>query len=129
MIYVYELRVGERVIDAGVSNNVKTRLRQHTQTRNGKYYGRKDITIHTVSEWPTRKLAMKEEGRVKISHGLKWTEDIGRKNSRILTMEIAREIRTKYKPRVYTRKMLMQEYNVSEGVIKGIVNNVYYMDV
>ena len=128
MVYVYELRVGEKVIDVGVSNNIKIRLRQHTQTRTGKYYGRTDITIHPVSEVPTGKLAMKEEGRVKISHGFEWTEDSGRKNSRILTMEMAREIRAKYKPRIYTRKMLMQEYNVHEHVIKGIVQNVYYKD-
>ena len=79
MVYVYELRVGERVIDVGVSKDLQRRFIEHTQKKPqkkscGKYYGRTDITIHPVSEWPTRKLAMKEEGRVKLSHGFEWTE-------------------------------------------------------
>lgn len=79
MVYVYELRVGERVIDVGVSKDLERRIHEHINKRPnkkscGKYYGRTDITIHQVSEWPTRKLAFKEEGRLKLSYGFEWNE-------------------------------------------------------
>lgn len=38
-----------------------------------------------------------------------------------LTNDIVLEIRSKFKPRVYTRKKLSLEYNVSEATIKDVV--------
>lgn len=43
-----------------------------------------------------------------------------------LTAEQANEIRTKYKPRCYTRKQLAAEYGVSEGTIKDVIKGRYY---
>jgi hypothetical protein len=44
----------------------------------------------------------------------------------VLTTEQANEIRTKYKPRHYTRKQLAAEYGVSEGTIKDVISGRYY---
>ena len=44
----------------------------------------------------------------------------------LLTPEQANEVREKYLPRHYTRKMLAEEYGVSEGTIKDILRGRYY---
>lgn len=44
----------------------------------------------------------------------------------LLTPEQASEVREKYLPRHYTRKMLAEEYGVSEGTIKDILRGRYY---
>jgi len=43
-----------------------------------------------------------------------------------LTTEQAEEIRSKYKPRKYTRLQLAAEYGVSEGTIKDVIASRYY---
>ena len=138
MVYVYELRVGERVIDVGMSNNLERRLHEHTNKRPnkqscGKYYGRTDITIHQVSEWPTRKLAFKEEGILKESYGFEHTESNFGKHvhysARTLTMEIARELRSKYVFKKNTCKMLAKEYNTTYKVVYDIIKHRTYIDV
>jgi hypothetical protein len=43
-----------------------------------------------------------------------------------LTREQANEIREKFTPRVYTRKMLAEEFGVSEGTVKDILAGRYY---
>ena len=46
--------------------------------------------------------------------------------SRKLTLQQADKIRRKYKPRVYTREMLAEEYGVSVSTIKSILKHQYY---
>ena len=46
-------------------------------------------------------------------------EEVG--NSKLKEFEVL-EIRNKFQPRVYTRKILAKEYNVSEHTIKDVVN-------
>ena len=45
---------------------------------------------------------------------------------RALTLEQAREIRSKFIPRVYTRKMLAAEFGVSEATIKVVLSGSRY---
>ena len=40
-----------------------------------------------------------------------------------LTEQDVLEIRKKFKPRIYTQKMLSDEFNVSIGTIKRIIQN------
>lgn len=55
-----------------------------------------------------------------ISRNAPWT--IGENNiNSILTEADVIEIRNKFRPRVYTRKMLAQEYGVKESTIKDVV--------
>jgi hypothetical protein len=42
------------------------------------------------------------------------------------TFQQADEIRCKYKPRIYTREMLAEEYGVSLSTIKSILKHQYY---
>ena len=128
MVQVYELRSGSIVEYVGVSKNkLEYRLRDHTKCRGytkGKFYGRTDLTIHAVSQWPTRKEALKEEGRLKLSYGLEWTETI----NRTTTMEIAREIKSKYIFRKYTYRMLAQDYNLTYSTVKNICQGRTYKE-
>lgn len=82
MIQVYELRVGERVIDVGVTGRaIEHRLYEHT-CKSGRWPNRTDITIHAVSQWPTLSRAMQEEGRLKLHYGFEWTEMNGAGNQK-----------------------------------------------
>tara|TARA_R110000803_G_C11707769_1_gene286456 strand:- start:40 stop:462 length:423 start_codon:yes stop_codon:yes gene_type:complete len=139
MIYVYELRNSTEVVEyVGVSKNPNNRLYDHTISKpsltsgHGKFYGRTDLTVHSVSQWPTRKIAMKEEKRVKISYGMVWGEGLGGtascKNMRVLTKDIAEEIRSKYIPKIYHMRMLAEEYNVSKTTVQRILENLTYMN-
>ena len=51
---------------------------------------------------------------------------ISNRNKRTISWEHVLEIRSKYKPRVYTRKMLALEYNTTDPVIKSIVERKSY---
>ena len=44
----------------------------------------------------------------------------------VLTLEQADEIREKFVPWKYTRKMLAEEYGVSEGTVRDVLRNRYY---
>ena len=48
------------------------------------------------------------------------------RNKRTIPWEHVLEIRAKYKPRVYTRKMLAVEYNTTNNVIKSIIERSSY---
>ena len=57
--------------------------------------------------------------------GIKGSETTNR-NKRTIPWEHVLEIRAKYKPRVYTRKMLSKEYNATDNVIKSIIERTSY---
>ena len=123
---VYELRSGSKVEYVGQTKNLlKYRLVDHAQKRRGKFYGRTDLTIHALSKWPTRKEALLEEGRVKLSHGMPWHEW---NRCKTTTFDIAEEIRSKYIPHKYTAQILAKEYNLTVNVIYGILNNKTYTE-
>ena len=138
MIHVYTLRDTTGIIYVGVSGNLNTRLYHHTVPKpnkagHGKFHGRRDITIHLESSYTERKVALKEEKRLKLELGMVWGEAIsGRtncKNMRVLTKDIAEEIRSKYIPKIYHMKMLAEEYNVSKSTVQRILENKTYMNV
>lgn len=52
-----------------------------------------------------------------------------KRNKSSLTEQIVFEIKEKYKPWKYTRKMLAQEYNVSEATIKNIIQNRSWKEI
>ena len=139
MFSVYELRSGSKVEYVGYTNNTVNRLKAHTlhkhtpnRSNRGLFYGRTDITIHTMSQWPTRKEAYKEEARLKIHHGFEPTEcttgSKSCKRQRVLTIEQAEEIKSKYIPRVFTQTMLAKEYNVHRNTICRILYDVTYQE-
>ena len=129
MVYVYELRDNTGVIYVGVTVNLEGRLYHHKK-KNGKFTGRTDITIHEMSAWPTRKLARKEEGRLKLFHGFEWTEiQTAKRNckaQRVLTIKDANDIRSKYIPNIYSMSTLSKEYNVSKSTVQRILENLTY---
>ena len=57
--------------------------------------------------------------------GIKGAETTNR-NKRTIQWDHVLEIRAKYKPKVYTRKMLAVEYNTTDNVIKSIVERTSY---
>ena len=67
--------------------------------------------------------AWKREYSVK---GGKLGAETTNRNKRTITWEHVLEIRAKYKPRVYTRKMLCKEYNATDNVIKSIIERTSY---
>ena len=73
---------------------------------------------------------MELEGKLKISHGLEWTERTDQRNiedrNRKLTQDQAEEIRSKYVPRKYSMMTLADEYAVSYTTIKQIINGDTY---
>ena len=77
--YVYEIKDDSgKTVDVGVTYRPETRMYQHTKVKPGngmgRHYGRDDISMVIACEYPTRKEANKEEGRLKLEHGLDWTE-------------------------------------------------------
>ena len=138
--YVYELRNSENQVEyVGYTSKIsghRNRFYQHTRVRpghsgNGKFYGRTDITMHVIHETQSKKEALLLEGRLKLSHGLEWTErspmPISLRN-RKLTQDQAETIRSKYIPRKYTMKALADEYGVSQGAIRNVLVNKTYLD-
>ena len=73
--------------------------------------------------WKTVLIAQNEETNFKKSNTTK-----GRPNDwqRVLTFEIAEEIRGKYLPKKYSMYKLSVEYNVSVATINRIVHNLMY---
>jgi len=49
------------------------------------------------------------------------------KSKRLITFDIAQEIRSKYIPHKYTTKMLSKEYNIKETTIKALLQGRSYM--
>ena len=138
--YVYELRNSENQVEyVGYTSKItghRNRFYQHTRVRpghsgNGLFYGRTDITMHVVHETQSKKEALLLEGRLKLSHGLEWTErnpmPISLRNRKLTNVHV-REIRSKYAPRKYTIQKLADEYNVSYSAIYQILTNKSYLD-
>ena len=48
------------------------------------------------------------------------------RNKRTVSWDIVLEIRSKYKPKKYTRRMLCKEYNLTDNVVKSIIENRSY---
>jgi len=129
---VYELRSENKVEYVGVtSNTLENRLYDHVKL-SGKFPNRHDITIHEVSQWPTKKEAFTEETRLKISHGMPPTELLQRreagKSARITTIEIAREIKSKYIPYKYSYETLAKEYNIRPSTVRLICQSRTYQE-
>ena len=57
--------------------------------------------------------------------GIKGAETTNR-NKRTVPWDIVLEIRSKYKPKIYTRKMIMKEYNLTDNVAKSIIERRSY---
>jgi predicted GIY-YIG superfamily endonuclease len=73
--YTYELINFLGTIEyVGQSYRPEYRFRQHTLTKSGKFFGRQDLYLHVVAEYPTRKEALLAEGQLKAEHHLEWTE-------------------------------------------------------
>jgi predicted GIY-YIG superfamily endonuclease len=71
---VYELRSGSKVEYVGyTTNTLSNRLYDHVK-RSGGFPNRKDLTIHEVSNWPTKKEALTEELRLKAYYQMDVTE-------------------------------------------------------
>ena len=138
MVHVYELRTESNVEYVGISKNLDGRLYQHTKKKyrpasgEGLFNGRTDLTIHSVSQWPTRSLALLEETKVKRSHGIQPTEFLQRskagKSCRLTTYQLAQEIKSKYIPRKYTHQMLANEYNLTLSTVAAICRGKTYLE-
>ena len=78
--YVYTLQSTDGGIEyVGETTQPKIRFRQHIKWKpgndgHGKFYGRTDLTMHTVEEFDNRKEALALEGRLKLENGLEWSE-------------------------------------------------------
>tara|TARA_R110001632_G_C11069260_1_gene387086 strand:+ start:95 stop:514 length:420 start_codon:yes stop_codon:yes gene_type:complete len=138
MYTVYELRtILGKLEYFGYSKNINAkwgRLYQHTKKKQGLFYGREDLVLNELKTFATRKEAGQEEGRLKLLHGMEWTEkEVGRRNgltggikNRKITMEEAIEIRSKYIPRKNSYVKLAKEYNISKSSIVRITKNMSY---
>ena len=137
--YVYELRNSEHQVEyVGYTTKPtgrRNRFYQHTRVRpnhsgNGKFYGRTDLTFNVVYVTQDKEEAKKLEGKVKLSHGLEWSERTDQRNinnrNRKLTQAQAQEIRSKYIPRTYTMMRLADEYGVSYKTVQCIIKNEIY---
>jgi hypothetical protein len=81
--YVYELINFMGTFEyVGETYRPKFRMNSHTKikpsttgkNREGKFYGRQDLIMNIVSEFDNRKDALELEGKLKLSHGMQWTE-------------------------------------------------------
>ena len=137
--YLYELRNDDDQVEyVGYTTKIsgyRSRFNQHTRIRpghngSGKFYKRTDIRFCIVDQTLCKKEAMELEGKLKLSHGLEWTERTDQRNiedrNRKLTQDQAEEIRSKYVPRKYSMMTLADEYAVSYGSIKQIINGDTY---
>ncbi len=137
--YVYELRNLEHQVEyVGYTTKITgrgNRLYQHTRVQpghngSGKFYGRTDITLDVVYETLCKKEARELEGKVKLSHGLEWSERTDQRNinnrNRKLTQDQAETIRSKYVSRKYTMQKLAEEYGVSYKTVHNIIKNEIY---
>jgi len=76
-------------------------------------------------EWCTRQENIQHSIENNLQYVLKG-EEIG--NSKLTEKEVL-EIRSKFKPRVVTRKILSKEYGVSEATIKEVVNRITWKHI
>lgn len=137
--YLYEMIDLYGTVEyVGYSCNPKFRMYQHTRMKNvdgnghGRFYGRSDLSMVIVSEFPTRKEAAQAEIALKKEYGMPPTEALCGINSAIkmrqLTMDQAREIRSKWVPYKYTLRQLEKEYGISRGAIAKIIKNITYLE-
>jgi hypothetical protein len=78
---VYELinSIGKVEWIGETSRELKQRFHEHvnkkpTSSGIGKFYGRTDLIINQVNSFDNRKDALEFEGKLKLQHGLEWTE-------------------------------------------------------
>ncbi len=86
-------------------------------------YDNADKSYFKTEEWRKRK------SEVAKSQDLTLFNLAGRKNGkahRNITFEQAQEIRSKWKFRVYTSKMLAKEYGITNSAVKAILQNRTY---
>ena len=137
--YLYEMIDLYGTVEyVGYSCNPKFRMYQHTRMKNvdgnghGRFYGRSDLSMVIVSEFPTRKEAAQAEIALKKEYGMPPTEALcgihAALTLRQLTIEQAKEIRSKWVPYKYSKKRLSDEYGVSIGSIDKIVKNITYIE-
>lgn len=145
MKYVYELKDGNnQVVYVGITNNPKSRLRQHTRVKpahygNGKFYGRTDITIEVVAGPMPRLEALEIENELQKQYGLvtdrqrrrsaveKNRAKIDLEKRRLLTYEDADKIRELYATGMYSQTELGEQFGVYQPVIYHIENNKTYV--
>jgi predicted GIY-YIG superfamily endonuclease len=79
--YVYVLMNEYGTVEyVGYSKNLKQRFDNHTKSKpeyrngNGKFYGRTDLIMEVIKEFPTKKEAEEYEGELKLQLGFEWTE-------------------------------------------------------
>lgn len=98
--YVYELINTMGTVEyVGETKQPKRRMYDHTQIKPiyksgafGTFYGRQDLIMNIVTSFADRKEARELEGKLKLMHGLEWTEKsssikggkIGGKNTALL---------------------------------------------
>jgi predicted GIY-YIG superfamily endonuclease len=75
MHYVYELiNLYGTVEYVGETKNTEQRFKQHTRKSKAKFYKRQDLIMNIVACFIDRKEALKFEGDLKLSYGMKWDE-------------------------------------------------------
>ena len=74
MKYVYELIKDGKVIDVGETIRPKIRLKEHTRSKVGKYYGQHDIELRVVAGPMPRPEALALEAELKTKYGFELTE-------------------------------------------------------
>jgi predicted GIY-YIG superfamily endonuclease len=94
---VYELINSIGTVEyVGVTMNPEIRWRQHVistpKAGNGMFHGRFDLSINIVKELNSRKEAMLEEGILKQSYGMEWTELTGAIRGRSIGGKIGGQI-------------------------------------
>lgn len=67
-------------------------------------------------EWVTREENMRHAFSAGLCHNRGEMNPLSK-----LTAEAVREIRTRHRPRIYTRKMLAEDYGVTESAIKDVL--------
>lgn len=79
MYYVYQLLREDTPIYVGMSKNPKRRFKQHLGPKvegygHGYFEGQIDLQLNIVKGFDTMSEALKEEGRLKLLYGMRWTE-------------------------------------------------------
>ena len=143
MKYVYELRdTNGNVIDVGITKDPDRRMFEHISRKPtkyasiGKYYGRKDLTMHLVTDLIPVSKAMSIEDNLKKEYGIERTEKIAQvkggktagKLKRVLSDNDVREIRRLCSNGMYQRACA-KKYNVSQRTINKIVNKISYAEI
>ena len=120
-------------IKIGCTDNVPRRMKQqryteweHLETHTDIYEAsNREIELQKEYGYPVDSIPYYQAVDNRKDGGIKGAETTNR-NKRTIQWDHVLEIRAKYKPKVYTRKMLAVEYNTTDNVIKSIVERTSY---